>query len=263
MAYKLLEILNKCDVQDIKILMDIIDNRMSFTNDRQLQEELNQYKKSRAGKDRDIMIKHIEKCIRYFGSSDLAYFKRYFLDDVEPAGKDINDIIVDVSRHLKVRQILLGSVEASLANLVKSTAEQTFFKLSPEEQRELFDKAGLSKEQQKEFLKRISENKALFFPILLSVLGPKLLQEIITGIAIAFITNNIEKATAQKILTQLGTKIPWWSEWFGPVVWSVSVGWLIFDIQSPAYRKTVPLLLYLGIVSIRNGSEEGVDFWGD
>lgn len=209
------------------------------------------------------MTKHIEKCIRYFGSSDIGYFKRYLLDDVEPPGKDINDIIVDVSRHLKVRPILLGSVEARLASLIKSTAERTFFTFSQEKQRALFDKAGLLKEQQKEFLKRINENKVLFYPILLSLLSYKTLKEIITGIAITIITNNIKKRTAQKILTRLGTKIPWWSEWLGPVVWTVSVGWLMFDIQSPAYRKTVPLLLYLGIVSLRNGPEEGMNFCVD
>jgi hypothetical protein len=32
-------------------------------------------------------------------------------------------------------------------------------------------------------------------------------------------------------------------------------------MQGPAYRITAPVLVYLGLISLRNGPDEGEKFW--
>jgi len=38
-------------------------------------------------------------------------------------------------------------------------------------------------------------------------------------------------------------------------MWVLSGTWLAIDLQGPAYRKTVPICLYLGVVAMRDGIE--------
>ncbi|MDX7686134.1 hypothetical protein SJS35_21000, partial [Aeromonas caviae] len=44
----------------------------------------------------------------------------------------------------------------------------------------------------------------------------------------------------------------------GPVMWVLSGVWLAYDLQGPAFRKTVPICLYLGVVALRDGSEDAL-----
>lgn len=261
MSYQIEELLNKCEIEDYTILVELIDNYFSYTDDSKLKLELEKYKKSHNKKDRILLNQHIEKNVRYFGSADVAYFRRYLFHKDQLPGVNIDEIIRDVSKLLKVKQRHLGTVEARLERLTKAVAENTFFKLTSKQQRDLFNKAGLSGEQQKEFFKKIKDNKVLFFPILLSIIGSTLLREIMTGIVVKVITKYSSKKAAEKIVAEITKKIPWWSEWLGPIVWALSIGWLMFDMQGPANRKTVPILLYLGIVGLRDGPEEGENFW--
>ncbi|MNP77743.1 hypothetical protein D3C76_1752300 [compost metagenome] len=46
-----------------------------------------------------------------------------------------------------------------------------------------------------------------------------------------------------------------WLNALGPWMWALSAAWLAFDVQGPAYRKTVPICLYLGVVGLRDGLE--------
>ena len=45
--------------------------------------------------------------------------------------------------------------------------------------------------------------------------------------------------------------VPWWLQWIGPAAWTLSVGWTALDLQGPAMRKTIPIVLYLGLCSMR------------
>jgi len=188
---------------------------------------------------------------------------RYILNKEEPAGVSIDEIITDVSKKIKISQKILGSTEAKLERLAKGVAERTFFSLSPEQQRELFAKAGIGKEQQDEFFKKLKNNKALFFPLVLSILGPKILEELIVGLVVAVIAKFSSKKVAQELLKQFVSKFPWWAEWLGPIVWALNLGWLAYDLQGPAFRKTIPSLLYLGLVCIRDGFEENEELWAE
>jgi uncharacterized protein YaaW (UPF0174 family) len=262
MPYQLTNILNKCDAGDYDVLVTTIGT-FHLVDDAKLREELAAFVAKPTVLQRTTLNHHIEKCLRYFGSADLAYFVRTVFGSGEPAGVPVEEIIDDVSKRLKVKLKPLGSIEAKLERLVKAVAEKTFFSLTPEQQRELFKKAGLSEEQQRDFFEKLKKNKALFLPALLSIVGPKVLQQIISSLVVSVLTQWLGREAAKQVLRRLATKVPWWTEWLGPIVWALSLGWLALDLQGPAYRKTVPILLYLGIVCLRDGPADGDAFWSE
>jgi uncharacterized protein YaaW (UPF0174 family) len=263
MPYELGGILDRCNEDDYKVFVDIIDNYLSFTDNKKLNSELLAFHENPSVSNRDVLNRHMEKCIRYFGSADLAYLWRYLFSNDKPAGVSVGEIIDDVGKRLKVTPKKLGSTEARLERLVKKVAEKTFFDLTPEKQRELFIKAGLSVEQQRTFFEKIKNNKAMFLPMLLPILGPKIVMELLEGLIVLVLAGFMTRQAAKQILKRLLTRIPWVAEWLGPIVWIVSLGWVALDIQSPAYRKTVPALLYLGVICLRDGPAEGDKFWSD
>jgi uncharacterized protein YaaW (UPF0174 family) len=255
MTYELQPLLAKCDLEDYRVLATTIATYVSPTDDRGLRESLVHYEREPSADRRASLMRLLEREIRYLGSSDAAYLWRLHVEHREPAGVSIDEMIRDVSARLRVRQRLLGSTEARLEHLVKEVAEKTFFKLSSEAQRELFARAGLSKAQQTEFFQRIKDNKALFFPVLNALVGPKVVFTLIEGIIVSVLAQFVGREAAKELFKRLLTRAPWVANVLGPVVWGASVGWLVYDVQGPAFRKTVPLLLYLGVVGLRDGAE--------
>lgn len=262
MGYEMESILGKCDTEDFRLLLKQIDSYVNLTDDGKLNAAFLAFSSRNSPENRTNLIRLLEKDIRYLGSSEVAYAKRKLLGD-EPPGVSINEIIEDVSKKLKVKQKLVGTVEAKLERLVKWSVEKTFFALSPEQQRELFEKAGIDRKQQDEFFEKIKRNKAHFLPLLLSILGPEITKKIIEGIVISVIAAYLGREGAKELVKTVATRFPWWAEWLGPIVWALSLGWLALDLQGSAYRKTIPILLYLGIVGLRDGPEDGDSFWNE
>ena len=209
------------------------------------------------------MCKFLEKEIRYAGSSDLAFAYRKYFKSEEVAGASIYEIIDDVSKVLKVKQKFIGNAESQLERLTKAVVEKNFLSLKEEDQRELLEKAGVNKAAREEFFKKFKDNKTRFLPLLLSIVGPEVTATLIQGIAITALAAFIGREAAKKLIEALATKFPWWAQWLGPIVWGSSLSWTAYDIQGGANRKTIPLLVYLGIVGLRDGPEDGESFWED
>ncbi len=268
MPYEITPLLMKCDKEDFSLLISLIDSYVNLSSDSELKDLLIAYTKDTNTKGANseskiALARVLEREIRYVGSSDIAYAKRKIMGGETPAGVSIHEIIDDVSSMLKVKQKQLGTPEAKVERLVKSQVEKTFFALSPEQQRELFIKAGIGKEQQDEFFKKIKKNKAHVLPLLLSVAGPQITAKIVQGLAITALATFMGRKASQELIKNVVLRFPWWAEWLGPIVWTLSLGWLTIDLQGAANRKTIPVLLYLGIVGLRDGAEDGEDFWNE
>lgn len=261
MGYEATELLLKCDTDDFAMLISQIDSYVNLTSDMELKELLACYKSDPNVNNKTRLAKVVEREIRYIGSADVAYAFRKLFKEEEPSGVSMIEIIGDVSAKLKVKQRPLGSVEARLERLVRLAAEKTFFSMSPEQQRKLFEESGIDREQKNEFFNRLKNNKATLLPLLMSVLGPEITAKLVQGLAVVAISQFIGKEAAKKLIEQLATRFPWWSNWLGPIVWSLSLSWLALDLQGAANRKTIPIMLYLGIVGLRDGPEDGDAFW--
>lgn len=261
MPYELQSLLKKCDAEDLKVLLRQIDSYVNLSSDAELKSGVEVFAKDQSLEAHAFLLRTIEREIRYLGSAEIAYAKRKLLGSEDPPGVSVNEMIDDASRKLKIKPKYFGSVEARLERLVRATAERTFFKLSPEQQRDLFEKAGVGQEQAKEFLDKLKGNKAHFVPLLLAVLGPEVTKDIVLGLVVSVMAAYMGREAAKVLVANLIARFPWWAEWLGPIVWGLSLGWLAIDLQGAAFRKTIPILLYLGIVGLRDGPEDGDAFW--
>lgn len=243
------QILAKCTQSDFEYLSEVLDSYVSFTDDSKRKDLLAQYPYSKSE-----LVDLMDKQIRYYGSSDVAYLWRSLFNN--DGGVSAQEIISDVASKLKVSLKLGVSVERSLEILATKLVEKELQKKKPEELKELFKSVGVGNanlEQIADFMKH--NGKAAVLPLLMKLCGPQFVYSLVQSIIVGVLAVYLGKEAAKKLLSELLKRNPWLAA-FGPVVWFVSAGWVAADLQGAAYRKTVPICLYLGLVALRDGEEK-------
>jgi uncharacterized protein YaaW (UPF0174 family) len=242
-------VLEKCHKADFEYLSDVLDSYVSFTNDSKRKELLNLFDNPRAKSE---LVTLVDQQIRYYGSADLAYLKRIIASDGD-GGVSAEEVIEDVCAKLKVSLKHGGSNELRLEKMVNAVVEKELLSKTPEELSAAFKKIGVGNADHDLIMEHLKSNgKAAVLPILLEVLGPKVAMGIVETIIVALIAKFIGQKAAQQLVKELIKRNPWVNV-LGPVIWVLSSLWLAYDLQGPAYRKTVPICLYLGIVALRDG----------
>ncbi|MBK5119201.1 hypothetical protein IQ288_04830 [Burkholderia sp. R-69980] len=247
----MLSVLQKCEQADLEQISKILESYAAFTDDKKRKDLLAQSSTSTAA--RKELLSLLDKQIRYYGSSDVAYVARQLFGK-EP-GVPSEELIKDVCDKVKVKIKMGGSVETLLERLVLSTVEKELATKSPRDLAAYFDTQGISEKEKEAILRKIeTEGKLAALPALYAVLGEKVAMGIIQSIAISVLAAVIGKEAASALVKQLVSKLP--GQALGPIIWAASAVWLAFDLQSAAFRKTIPVCLYLGIVSLRDGAED-------
>lgn len=259
----MLNLLQKCTTADFAVLISRIRGVVNLSADKELAGLLANLEEDESDENRLDLAKAVEREVRYLGSADVAYAYRKLASTEDPAGVGIHEIIDDVSTKLKVKQKLVGGVEAKIERLVRAVVEKTFFAMTDDEQRKLFAQSGVGQGNVEDLFQHLKNNKAQLLPLLLSTLGPEVTLVLVQSLAVTALAAFIGRKAAEELFKNLAARFPWWAEWLGPIVWGVSLTWLAFDLQGPASRKTIPILLYLGIVALRDGPEDGAAFWED
>ena len=245
------KVLNKCLDVDLEYISKTLDSYLSLTNDRKRKKLLDEVNSN--SKKREELISLIDKQIRYYGSSDVAYAARRITSN--NGGISASELIDDVCSKSKVIIKKGGSVELKLEKLVTGAVEKELLSKSPEELAKAFEDIGVGDASKEQILEALKENgKVAILPIIVEVVGPKIALGIIETIIISMISQIIGKEAAKHLLKELVKRNPWINA-LGPVIWALSGVWLAVNLQGPAYRKTVPILLYLGIVALRDGEE--------
>jgi len=245
-------ILDKCEDEDFIYLDEVLDSYASFTNDAHRKSLLNKSKQSSQSKYE--LIRLIDKQIRYFGSADGAYIWRSFFSN--DGGISSSELVEDVCKKLKIKIKLGGSIEAKLERLVMAVVDKELLSKSPEELSKSFSDMGMGSVDKDLIMDKLKSNgKMAILPLLVEVLGPKVTLGIIETIIVGLITQIIGREAAKKLVGELVKRNPWMNA-LGPIVWVASGAWLAYDLQGPAFRKTVPIALYLGIVALRDGEED-------
>ena len=255
----MIELLNKCTVADFEYLSGQLDSWVSFTDDKGRKNLLAIYKEDPTSENKQKLAEKLDKQIGYYASADLAFLYRMV---VKGKGNLLEDeMIADVAKKLKVRLKPVGTTEAKLERMVKAVVEKELLSKSADELAEAFSKFDFSPKQTKEILDEIKKiGKLAIIPILVRVVGPKVVEKLVETIVVAILAQIIGREAAKVIFKEVAKRNPWVNA-LGPVVWAVSAAWLAFDLQGPAYRKTVPVCLYLGVVGLRDGPEDGEEFW--
>lgn len=256
MSYELTELLQRCTHEDAEFIIANIDSFINFTDDKGLKVMLGQWT---TGAMPLLLAQKIEKELRYLGSSDVAYAARK-LRGLDPAGVPVDEMLDDISKVLKIKLKRVGTLEGKLEALAKGVVEKTFFNKSPEEQISILRKANFEEEKIK-IIEDYINNKGvkIILPVLMQLLGPKAAMQIFETVLLSVIAMFIGKTAAQQLLKLIMTKCPWLVA-LGPVAVIGLTGWTALDLCGPAMRKTIPILLHLSIVALRDGAEEE-SFW--
>ncbi|WP_063707246.1 hypothetical protein [Pseudoalteromonas gelatinilytica] len=245
-------ILEKCEKDDFVYISTVLDSYLSFTNDKRRKELL--ALSEACAESKSELIELMDKQIRYYGSSDIAYIKRALLG--EDGGVSSNEIVEDVCEKLKVKIKKGGSLESRLERLVNSVVEKELTSKSPSELAEAFKDIGVGDADSEQIIEHIKKNgKVAVLPIVAQILGPKITLGIIETIIVSLIAQIIGREAAKQLIKELIKRNPWLNA-LGPILWIISGVWLTLDLQGAAYRKTVPICLYLGVVGLRDGAED-------
>ncbi len=241
------DVLRPLTPADYTFLIGVIEGPVGFTDDRRLHALLADVEDHDTDEARAALQRRLEREIRYLGSADLAYLFRYVTR--QDPGVPFREILRDVARVLKVPVSTLGTDQEMLEELVRQYATKQFAGLTPEAQQALLESLGVERDRAAAFLKKSAGVFAV--PTLIQAFGALVVDGLIKTVIFGVIARIIGKQLATRLLNLLLSRFPWWVSWIGPVAWSLSISWTVFDIQGPAYRKTIPVVLYLGLCALR------------
>ncbi len=255
------EILLTAEKPDFEFMIDHLTSPFNVSADAELHVSLTQFSKTGSERDKRKLVELLEKEIRYVGSADIAYFFRW-MTNKEP-GVTIDEIINDICSKLGIAVKKMGPVQPKLEKLVQAMVEKQFQQMTPEEQRQQLQLLGVSPDAAEEVISEIKKlgQVAIFSAIILPILGKELAAKLITSMTLNMITAFVGREAAAQTLKQLAVRFPWWAEVTGPFIWGITTGWLVVDLQGPAFRKTCPVILYLALINLRNGPEDDSGLW--
>ncbi len=232
---------------DYHFLVGLIESNVNFTDDRKLRRLVAEVEANDTAETRVALNRQLEREIRYLGSSELLYLTRY-LSGQEP-GVSFQTVVRDVAKALKVNPPKPGTSREQVEAVVAQYVSSQFAALSPEEQQRMLEELGVEREKAAAFLKRSAGVFAL--PVLIQTFNTIIVEGLIKRIVFGTIAKIIGSQLAQSLFRFIAGRFPWWVSWIGPAAWTVSIGWTAIDLQGPAMRKTIPVVLYLGVCSLR------------
>ena len=240
---------------DYHFLLGVIRSPISLTNDNRLKALLDAYEADPLEENKKKFTQQLEKDIRFLGSSDLMYVFRK-MQGSEPEAS-FAQIIRDAAKALKIK-ITMGTEQEMMEELIEKYTTREFTKLPDEEKQKLLESLGVDKDLAAAFIKKSAGVFAL--PLMIEAFGSLVVNGLIKNVIFGLIGKVIGHQLAMRLFNFIMGRFPWWVHWIGPVAWTFSIGWTAFDIQGPSLRKTIPVVLYLGLCSIRE--KEGFQDFG-
>lgn len=247
------DVLAVLEVADYAFLVELIESPFTFTDDRRLRAALEGLEAEDTPATRREMGHALEEALRYLGSADAAYAFR--LAAGRPPGVPFREVVRDVAEALKVELSMLGTDRELVEELVQAYATRQFAGLTPEEQQRLLVELGVERDRAAAFLKKSAGVFTL--PLLVQAFDVVVVQGLVKTVIFGTIARIVGGQLSARLFGLLAARLPWWVAWVGPVAWTLSLGWTAFDLQRPAYRKTIPAVLYLGLSSLRVRAASG------
>lgn len=241
-------ILTQLNKEDIVYISKRLDNITSFTNDKKRNKLI-----EKTETPSDELIDLIDKQIRYFGSSDVASIYRKTLK--KEAFVTSNEILDDITKKMKFNINKHQSIENKLKRLVKEIVRKELSDAKPEDLEKMLKKSDLNYSDIEEVIRLIDQDDGDIVETMIDHLGQNLATELIFEIMQRTILLVAGETAFKFIVAQFIRKNPGF-QILGPAVWVLTGAWFAFDLQGPAYRKTIPICLYIGMKLISKEVEE-------
>lgn len=232
---------------DYAFVVGLLESPVNLTDDRALKADLARFEATGSAESRAALDARIEKTVRYLGSADLAFWLRQAIG--QAPGVSFDEIVRDVARALEVDEPQGGTLRARVEALTEAHVARTFGELPPEKQRALLRDLGVGEQQIGRFLR--TSAGVFAFPLLVQAFDAFVVQGLVRNVVFGTIARLVGTRVSQGLFGLLAARMPWWLRLVGPAAWTLSIGWTVLDLQGPALRKTVPVVLYLGLVSHR------------
>jgi len=235
---------------DLEFIVGVLKSPLSFSADGVMEQAMASYERERSPEAKRALAGILDRELRYAASSDLAYLVRWLWTD--DAGVRPEKLLADVAHRLNVKLRTIGSFEAKLQRLVQSVAEKELLEMDPARQQELVTSQGIGTSTAQELLRHLKQKGPVSgVPLLITLAGREAGEKIATALVVRVITVILGRHAAAQLIKSLATRFPWWADWIGPAAWAVTGAWVAHDVQGPAFRKTIPVTLYLGLVMLR------------
>jgi uncharacterized protein YaaW (UPF0174 family) len=246
------DVLAVLDPADYRFLVGVVESNVNLADDTTLRRLVDQVEADDTPEHRGAFADAFESHFRYLGSSDVMWGFRYATGQVP--GVSFNEIINDAAGALKVVKPKLGTSRERLEELVHAYATKQFEDLSPEEQQQMLEDLGVERDKAAAFLARSAGKMVL--PLAFEAFNFVIVEGLIKTIIFGTIAKILGRQLTAKLFSFLVGRLPWWITWIGPAAWTLSIGWTALDIQGPAMRKTIPVVLYLGLASLRERNRQ-------
>ena len=160
----------------------------------------------------------------------------------KPARDELHEAITETARRLdvRVRVPIGGTLTSRLHALTSSVVDRAVAALPPDEQRRLLGDA-LDRSDPKTSLPDVARAAAV------PLLGAPIVEGIVVHAAAAFLGREV----ARQLLRTLIARAPFLPAALGPLAWTGGGALLAWELTKPAYRKLVPALLFIGLLTLR------------
>lgn len=245
----MIEILRKLEKEDFLNISNRLKTNISFVNDKKRTQMISKMKK----KPSNELISIVDKQIRYFASSDIASAFRKIKGAESHVSSDemlddiINKMEFNINKHLPL--------EDKFKRIVKEIVRKELVNTKPKDLEIMFKKSDIDYADIAEVIFLIEKDEGDIVETMMENLG----QNITTSLILTIIQRTIliiAGETALRIVaTEFVKKNPG-IQMLGPAVWVLTGAWFAFDLQGTAYRKTIPISLYIGMKLIAKDIKE-------
>ena len=241
------DLLAPFEIADYRFLTDLLAGPLGRADDTATRAALARYEREHTPAARADLDDRLERTLRYLGSSDLAYAAREAAG--QTPGVTLDELTGDAARALGITVPAHLPLRERIEAVVEAHAARTFAGLEPADQQRMLEELGVESQQAKRFLK--TSAGVFAFPALVTAFETLVVEGLVKRLIFGTIAKFVGRRLSGVLFGALATRMPWWLRVIGPAAWTLSLGWTLVDLQGPALRKTVPAVLYLGLVSLR------------
>lgn len=253
------QILLSAEEVDLAFLVGVLESPLGLTADRAMDEALERYSEEQSLDAKRALATILDREVRYAGSSDIAYAVRWLYKD--DAGVGADNLLMDVCDKLHVKLRPIGTFEGRLRRLVRAVVERELLSMTPEQQRDLMAAHDIGVSKRREFIRHLKQKGPVgTIPLLITLAGRESAEKIVTALVVRIIALVVGRHAAAELIASLAARFPWWAEWIGPAAWAFTGAWIAVDLQGPAFRKTIPTILYMGLICLRDGGAAATTF---